>query len=420
MFVIRGEELQSKKGSLSDIGELAKHDNPNLARPIEDQVSFLDENRRLNGDIIVYKTEKSRTIPQSTRELLYILFNKFRNRRIQLTQFEGEGGFASVHSIHNFNPERIQSNGNCWKFPINPLGDINWAYLRTEIPRITNSPNCVRVNGVWRVTDLATETNTSYNVQDIEFINKFRNLHMILNDPNDPRNNPQEIFAIIRTAAIEINRLHEAGAIHRDISPNNIVVLKSRETTRIKINDFDLATKIGSRRPEQAHGKLYYINLHAISEKGPLEMNQSYDYYAIGISLAELLFFDRNELITGSKSNNSKIDLFKLQKKRTELKDRIVSIIRFYSEFYDEAAKELIEIITGLISPNVDEQEKAFEKLLSEETNEIMMKDLPTETFQVLKDEHDQSKTRRMKVSPHTPRRTDANGDNIMEETVLM
>jgi serine/threonine protein kinase len=50
-----------------------------------------------------------------------------------------------------------------------------------------------------------------------------------------------------------INALHKAGICHRDLSPNNILVLIQKDIIRVKIIDFGVAQKFLTPKPEQRH-----------------------------------------------------------------------------------------------------------------------------------------------------------------------
>ena len=84
--------------------------------------------------------------------------------------------------------------------------------------------------------------------------------------------------------------VHRRGVVHKDINPSNIIV--SRESGRICLIDFDLATTFAEERPDFAHqsqitGTLAYLAPEQTGRMGR-PVDQRADLYALGATLYEL------------------------------------------------------------------------------------------------------------------------------------
>ena len=112
------------------------------------------------------------------------------------------------------------------------------------------------ISGVVRVTDFFEENGTAYLV--MEYL-EGRNLKQVL-DGYGGRIPPQVLLEIISPALFALKKVHEKGLIHRDLSPDNIMMLSdgtvriidfgnARDTSDDK--SMTLAMKEGFAAPEQ-------------------------------------------------------------------------------------------------------------------------------------------------------------------------
>jgi PAS domain S-box-containing protein len=101
----------------------------------------------------------------------------------------------------------------------------------------------------------------------------------------------REFLTIARRILVNLEKIHQAKVIHKDINPANIVF--NPETGQLKIIDFGIATVLerenpGLKNPNVLEGTLAYI-----SPEQTGRMNRSLDYrtdfYSLGVTFYELL-----------------------------------------------------------------------------------------------------------------------------------
>ncbi|OYT72166.1 MAG: hypothetical protein CFK52_05795 [Chloracidobacterium sp. CP2_5A] len=107
---------------------------------------------------------------------------------------------------------------------------------------------------------------------------------------------PQRVLAIMRPACQAIHAAHEAGVVHRDLKPDNIILLGANESGEevIKVVDFGIAKL--KERPGSAVSNLTEPGLvmgtpHYMSPeqcRGE-ELDRASDIYSLGITIYELL-----------------------------------------------------------------------------------------------------------------------------------
>jgi predicted ATPase/signal transduction histidine kinase len=98
-------------------------------------------------------------------------------------------------------------------------------------------------------------------------------------------------LAIARALADGLAAVHAAGFIHKDLSPNNVLV--DPATLRVKLIDFDLASRLArehhdARAPEGIAGTLAYISPEQTSRTNRAVDCRS-DLYSLGATLYHLL-----------------------------------------------------------------------------------------------------------------------------------
>jgi serine/threonine protein kinase len=96
-------------------------------------------------------------------------------------------------------------------------------------------------------------------------------------------------IAIALTDTLE--KLHQAGIIHKDIKPSNIIV--NLDTEQIKLTDFGLASRLSLENQIIQNPNLLEGTLAYMSPEQTGRMNRSIDYrtdfYSLGVTLYELL-----------------------------------------------------------------------------------------------------------------------------------
>lgn len=94
---------------------------------------------------------------------------------------------------------------------------------------------------------------------------------------------PQDALRIVRQAAAGLRAAHGKGIIHRDVKPQNLVIL---EDGTVKLVDFGLATQADGNLTAERIGTPHYM-APEVCEAKPVE--PSSDVYSLGISLHHLL-----------------------------------------------------------------------------------------------------------------------------------
>ena len=102
--------------------------------------------------------------------------------------------------------------------------------------------------------------------------------------------NVETFFDIAENLATIVATLHVRGVIHKDITPDNILV--RAEDWQLQIIDFGLATTFAEERPEFEHLSFLNGTLAYISPEQTGRMNRPVDYrtdlYSLGVMLYEL------------------------------------------------------------------------------------------------------------------------------------
>jgi formylglycine-generating enzyme required for sulfatase activity/serine/threonine protein kinase len=103
-----------------------------------------------------------------------------------------------------------------------------------------------------------------------------------------------ELLTIFENAARALHAAHEAGVIHRDVKPGNMMVTPTGE---IVILDFGLAVDVGSDLPTLTRtgdlmGTKEYMSPEQIATRA-LKLDRRTDVYSLGVSLFECLTLKR-------------------------------------------------------------------------------------------------------------------------------
>src|SRR4029453_8516932 len=88
-----------------------------------------------------------------------------------------------------------------------------------------------------------------------------------------------------------VSDIHDAGVVHKDLSPTNILVDPALSSVRIL--DFDLASRLEREQQEAVAPSALEGTLHYISPEQTGRMNRAVDYradyYSLGAVFYELL-----------------------------------------------------------------------------------------------------------------------------------
>ena len=120
------------------------------------------------------------------------------------------------------------------------------------------------------------------------------------------RLDPQRALSILRQAASALDAAHESGIVHRDVKPQNILVVPRESPQgrdRVYLTDFGLVRPVASEssasRTGQVFGSVAYMAPELIEE---IPVDGRADVYALGCVLFESLTgkvpFDRNNEIS--------------------------------------------------------------------------------------------------------------------------
>jgi Ca2+-binding EF-hand superfamily protein len=93
---------------------------------------------------------------------------------------------------------------------------------------------------------------------------------------------------IIKQVGLGVKYLHEYGIIHRDIKPQNIMLVDESKISKIKIVDFGLSKVVGSN--EKANEFLGTINFSAPEVVRKIGYNNKIDIWSLGILIYYLMF----------------------------------------------------------------------------------------------------------------------------------
>ncbi|MBU1024042.1 protein kinase [bacterium] len=169
---------------------------------------------------------------------------------------------------------------------------------------------------------------------------------------------PEEALRITAEIAHALEYIHNAGIVHRDVNPNNVMITTDGA---VKIMDFGIAHRSGEPYPKQLAGTPGYMSPE--TAKG-VEGGPESDIYSLGLICYELIAGEPvytgesvPEVIAKVVAN----DFISLEKKKFGLNERIYGIIEkaLASNSHDRysSANELAREIEMIISaPEKDEK----------------------------------------------------------------
>ncbi len=197
------------------------------------------------------------------------------NNTYRIERVLGRGGMGEVYlARHEITERRVAIKALKSQFTDN---DMHIALMRREeAVRAVSHPAVIRYIDLGRTAD-----------QDIYLVMDF-----VEGEPLDKRMrrqplSPAEALALCRPVAEGLAACHAKGVIHRDLSPDNILLKDDRIDTPVII-DFGIAKDTGSEQTVtggQFAGKYKYAPMEQIQGR----VDQRSDLYALGVTLLAAL-----------------------------------------------------------------------------------------------------------------------------------
>ncbi len=207
----------------------------------------------------------------------------------------GEGGFGityvgydlDLHSkvaIKEFCPSLIAGRENSDGITIVPYGAEEKAYYEGEMDKFINEAQRMarfrKLDGVVYVLDYFKENNTAYIVMEYIEGTTLKNHCKQLAAPMQW----EELLALMRPIIRSLQEIHKDGTIHRDISPDNIMV--SEDCKEAYLIDFGTARDL-QRGTMSAYQKGFYTPVEQTTTK--LEQGPWTDVYALCATMYKCL-----------------------------------------------------------------------------------------------------------------------------------
>ncbi len=194
--------------------------------------------------------------------------------RYEIIEKVGQGGMATVYKAEDLERNRIVAV----KVLKDELAEDEKTVekFRKEAVSAANlsHPNIVSVY------DYAAEGNLHYFV--MEYINGYTLKDYIRKKGKLPS---EEILRISKCIAAALSEAHEAGIIHRDIKPQNILM-----TSRglVKVADFGIARATSSATLTTQHEAVGSVHYMSPEQAKGLTVDAGSDLYSLGISMYEM------------------------------------------------------------------------------------------------------------------------------------
>jgi len=192
----------------------------------------------------------------------------------------GEGGMGAVYKVRHkvFQDVRVVKTAKY---------DNNIPGVRARFIGEAKRGYQFRHPGIARVIDFdVTAEGTAYIV--MEFIDglNIRQVQSVTGKPLDPR---QVIDIGIQTLGA-LEYLHERGVVHRDISPENLMLTRDdNDKPLVKLIDLGIAKSIEASQNLTLVGKFIGKVLYAAPEQFGGQVDQRSDLYSLGVVMYELL-----------------------------------------------------------------------------------------------------------------------------------
>jgi serine/threonine protein kinase len=135
--------------------------------------------------------------------------------------------------------------------------------------------------GIIRIYGLEFDEATANHFLVLEYVDG-RDLDEVLRSQPEARLPLDFTLQVIRSSAEALEQAHEAGILHRDIKPGNVMVLPGGQ---VKVGDFGLAREVDSDPTTTLKGTPPYMS----PEQWNSKEDHRTDIYALGVSIYHLL-----------------------------------------------------------------------------------------------------------------------------------
>jgi serine/threonine protein kinase len=214
------------------------------------------------------------------RESIVIGVDREIEAKYEILAKMGEGGMGSVFKVRHkvFQDVRVVKTAKY---------DNNIPGVRTRFIGEAKRGYQFRHPSIARVIDFdVTADGTAYIV--MEFIDGL-NLRQVLSVTGKPLNPRQVIDIGIQTLGA-LEYLHERGVVHRDISPENLMLTRDEnDKPLVKLIDLGIAKSIEASQNLTLVGKFIGKVLYAAPEQFGGQVDQRSDLYSLGVVMYELL-----------------------------------------------------------------------------------------------------------------------------------
>lgn len=107
---------------------------------------------------------------------------------------------------------------------------------------------------------------------------------------------PSEAIEIAKQVALGLSRVHDKGVVHRDVSPDNIVLVPTEDGEDVKLIDFGIAKNVLAPLESKITGTLTFVGKAAYCSPEQIKLDGRgddvdgrSDIYSLGVTLYELL-----------------------------------------------------------------------------------------------------------------------------------
>ena len=159
---------------------------------------------------------------------------------------------------------------------------------------------------------------------------------------------PARVARILIQACCSLNEAHEAGLLHRDISPQNVLISYEGE---VKLTDFGIARALAVNEtfhlPGNLHGKFGYMPPEQL-ETQPLD--QRADIFSCGVVM--------HEMLTGQR-------LFRGKDPRETIEMILTKEVQPPSHFNPSVTPEIDQVVMSALRKNREERYQSAADRLS-------------------------------------------------------
>lgn len=229
-------------------------------------------------------------------------------------EFLGKGSGGSVYKTSGLSSQPV-----ALKIPHAELSHKVLLHKEVQFLSMFVHPNIVRVHGIGTCVDESLGMEGRDAVVDFMALDHIKGV--ALNYGRESYQiEPRIALSIVKQVASAVKEVHDAGYLHNDIKPSNIIY--DPETKKAILIDFALPTKEKKSNNGMVYGTISYMSPEKLYP-GKLYsgvVDKRADIYALGITLFEMLtgkkalYIDRSNL-------KADIEQYKKLKERIELEN---------------------------------------------------------------------------------------------------